>query len=349
MPALAALEKLIIQECDIEAIDQLVHTALSTALNDTSQSSCEIVEMLLLRKPTLVSSTGSNENTRLLHQINARSCHNKAQRQIFRTKFNMVVDAGAPNEGVSANTSLTALGGALIENDYVYCQALIERGARTDGLCSVDDMWTILHIAALHCNEPLLKYLRRKQLAGLDVEDRDIDNDTVWDCFISVLESDELFNYQIRSPDFAAAAAFIDLYTDVRDRNLQVEIDTLGPILASIKAERKEEALDRLGSLVSQKEKAGRSEAVDTYRTIRLQVQEQMWEAAMEAVEEKVEVLREAMASSPWMQASRHDGPETRRYRRLARLDCSSSWESTESEMEDEDCDTDGWLSEVGG
>src|SRR3569833_3747476 len=128
MPALAALEKLIIQECDIEAIDQLDHTALSTALNDTSQSSCEIVEMLLLRKPTLVSSTGSNENTRLLHQINARSCHNKAQRQIFRTKFNMVVDAGAPIEGVSANTSLTALGGALFVFVFVFCLVLFVWG-----------------------------------------------------------------------------------------------------------------------------------------------------------------------------------------------------------------------------
>ncbi|GKT93705.1 PFS domain-containing protein [Colletotrichum tofieldiae] len=62
-----------------------------------------------------------------------------------------------------------------------------------------------------------------------------------------------------------------------------------------------------LGPLVKQKEEWERWGLVETYKTIGLQIREAMWDAAIESVDENLEVLQEEMAKSPWENPSRWD------------------------------------------
>ena len=75
------------------------------------------------------------------------------------------------------------------------------------------------------------------------------------------------------------------------------------------------------------------------------QIKEQMWEAAMEAVEEKIGVLQERMRSSPWKRKSRYDGPLKRLWEEWYDENPGSLWEGvdeTPSDVDD-DNDADSW------
>ncbi len=150
---------------------------------------------------------------------------------------------------------------------------------------------------------------------GIDTEALDAGGHTAWSCFIYTLEVDEfdIIGY-LRIPNDIDTAAFVELFLDIRNRKLEEDAAHLAPIAEALQNRQAEEACELLSSLTQQKERAGRRADVETLRTIRLQVQEDMWEAAVEAVEEKIQVLREDIAKSPWDVESWYDGPKTLHY-----------------------------------
>ncbi|KAI8267065.1 hypothetical protein K4K58_008763 [Colletotrichum sp. SAR11_239] len=80
-------------------------------------------------------------------------------------------------------------------------------------------------------------------------------------------------------------------------------------------------------------------DSVRTYETIKLQVREQMVEAALESVDENIEVLQEKIDASPWDQVSYWDPSETE--------DSGDLEDYTESECTETENDEGGELNEA--
>ncbi|KAL2882627.1 hypothetical protein SGCOL_001829 [Colletotrichum sp. CLE4] len=98
-----------------------------------------------------------------------------------------------------------------------------------------------------------------------------------------------------------------------------IDAERLLWLLQYVRDEDQRAATAALSPLIKQKEEWKQWEILGTYKTIGLQIREQMWEAAVESVEEVVDMLREKMAASPWDTKSRRD-----------------PWNETESEDEDD-------------
>lgn len=110
-----------------------------------------------------------------------------------------------------------------------------------------------------------------------------------------------------RQPSREEAHNFALLFSEVRDRKLQQELEMLDLILEPLYTKDSEEAMKRLAPLVKWKQEWNREEQAETYRVVGLQIKEEMWEAAIEAVEENIEICLEEMGSSPWNRYSWYD------------------------------------------
>ncbi|KAI8245624.1 hypothetical protein K4K57_012702 [Colletotrichum sp. SAR 10_99] len=135
--------------------------------------------------------------------------------------------------------------------------------------------------------------------------------DTPWDDFIMVMYRPEWDLGSWRRPTSQEQDAFVTLYKKVRDRSLELDISRLQRIRQYLEDDILHGAMAVLQSLVSEKRDWEQWELVQTYETIKLQVREQMIEAALESVDENVEVLQEKIDASPWDQVSHWDPPET--------------------------------------
>ncbi|KAF9881779.1 hypothetical protein CkaCkLH20_00925 [Colletotrichum karsti] len=93
----------------------------------------------------------------------------------------------------------------------------------------------------------------------------------------------------------------------MRDRNLQADIDRLYRARGYLEDENFRAANAAIQSLIDEKEKWEQWESLQTYKTISLQIREKMLEAAVESIEENIEVLQEKMEQSPWDQKSHYD------------------------------------------
>ncbi|KAK2035324.1 hypothetical protein LX32DRAFT_647769 [Colletotrichum zoysiae] len=146
----------------------------------------------------------------------------------------------------------------------------------------------IFHRTALISGIGVLLYLESLSLSGIDTEHINASGGTAWDCFIWVSYTE---NWSL----------------GVRDRNLDCDVKTLQRVREYVMHEDQRGATAALASLVKQKEEWNQGGLVETYRTIRLQIREAMWDAAMESVDENIEVLQEAINKSPWDNCSRWD------------------------------------------
>ncbi|KAJ0333155.1 hypothetical protein COL922a_010954 [Colletotrichum nupharicola] len=70
-------------------------------------------------------------------------------------------------------------------------------------------------------------------------------------------------------------------------------------------------AIAVLQSLISEKRDWEQWGSLRTYEAIGLQIRERMIDAALESVDENIEVLKEKVEASPWDQVSYWDPPET--------------------------------------
>ncbi|GKT65442.1 PFS domain-containing protein [Colletotrichum tofieldiae] len=135
----------------------------------------------------------------------------------------------------------------------------------------------------------------------------DRQGDTAWDNFTFVSYYEDWRLSSCRRPTAEEAQAFVRLYQGVRDRNLDLDMKILQRIRQYLLHEDPRGAAAALGPLVKQKEEWERWDLVETYKTIGLQIREAMWDAAIESVDENLEVLQEEMAKSPWENPSRWD------------------------------------------
>ncbi|KAK2017423.1 ankyrin [Colletotrichum eremochloae] len=276
--------------CIVDAKNNRGFTALHCATMLTDRSLTEIISSLLFAG---ASTTITNSNGRsVLHSL----MWSDSDKETFGVALRMLLNAGANLEaqGYMGKTPLVT---AIEWNRLVALQCFVEAGASTSKFGS----WgNILHLAALAAGYEVLSYLESLSLSGLNLYFLSQEGNTAWDCFIWVSYIEDWRIAGRRRPSSDEKEAFVRLYQGVRDKNLNFDINMLQRVRQYALDEHERGATAALAPLIKQKEEWKRGDLVETYKTIRLQVREAMWDAAIESVEENVEILQGQMAKSPW-------------------------------------------------
>ncbi|KAM0599925.1 hypothetical protein ACHAPN_000966 [Verticillium nonalfalfae] len=122
---------------------------------------------------------------------------------------------------------------------------------------------------------------------------------TLWDRFL----------LRVHRPDFdgvyqgcylAFCRSFPNVFVRMRNHVLDEDIKALRSMVQSLESPDPRNAGEQLSHLLHEKEAWGRFDLVSTYRAIMVQLREKMWQAAIESLEEHIEVLMDEMISSPW-------------------------------------------------
>ncbi|EGY22037.1 uncharacterized protein VDAG_03477 [Verticillium dahliae VdLs.17] len=122
---------------------------------------------------------------------------------------------------------------------------------------------------------------------------------TAWDKFLLRVDGPNFIN--IFWPcDLAFCTSFPKLFVRMRNHVLDGDIKALRSIVQSLESPDPRNAGEQLAQMIHEKEAWGRFDLVSTYRAIMVQVREKMWLAAIESLEEHIEVLMDEMISSPW-------------------------------------------------
>lgn len=250
---------------------------------------------------------------RLLHAAGARAncrdvrgmqpihyiggCHQTYEH--IKEKVRLLVQWGADINQLDSEQK-APLEYCFLENNLPGIQCLLEAGASLSArdYCAR----TYLHKALVCCDIDSLEYLAGLQGAGIDYRTRDCDGSDPWDALIWSLHYPTNFGGAglLRESGVQRFRACERLYRSVRDRCLYGERQTLKQAYALIERRRAAASIDVLQTMVDWFRPPGLEVELETHRTIQLQIREEMWEAANEAVEERLEMLDEELATSPW-------------------------------------------------
>ncbi|KAM7196951.1 hypothetical protein V8F33_005833 [Rhypophila sp. PSN 637] len=278
------------------------HTACTIARNNQ----VEILKALLAKKPALVRARDANGVIPLM----TLATHQRYNRHEFADILKMMLDCGADLEAKSMR-GLTALGFAAQTRSTVGVAALLTVGARIDNVD--DDNGNILHQAARSCTFQMIDLLYSWNLETLYGFHLGLhwNRETPWDTFRwSMSFGDKLpDNYFSRIPSRQDAVAFVRLFRKVRDESLQLDIDTLTSVLQHLHQRNTELAIMYLEPLTQRKKRFPElHEQAETFRVVGIQTRQDMWDAAIESVEENIEVFMDEMKMSPWEMQSIWDG-----------------------------------------
>ncbi|KAK1996658.1 pfs domain-containing protein [Colletotrichum falcatum] len=226
-----------------------------------------------------------------------------ADKDTFKAGLRMLLSAGVDLEARDC-LGRTALADAVEWDRPVALECFVEAGANA---ATVRPHGNILHSAAGSAGYEVLSYLESLSLSGINLDHINEDGNTVWDSFIWVSYAEDWRIANCRRPSPEEEQAFVRVYRGVRDRSLASDVKTLQRVREHAAHKDRRAATAALAPLIKQKEEWGRGDLAETYKTIRLQIREGMWDAAVESVDENVGLLQEEMATSPWEKPSRHD------------------------------------------
>ncbi|KAF4843429.1 Fibronectin type 3 and ankyrin repeat domains 1 protein [Colletotrichum siamense] len=218
------------------------------------------------------------------------------------TKVRLLVEAGA-DINARNNDGGSALFRAIRRNQPQVVRCLLNAGAATENYRQLGG--SLLHDAALCAGLEVLRCLEDMKTSRMKADVLDAEGDSPWDCFIYVLNLPEWELGSLRKPGQEEKEHFVSLYRTIRDRDLQLDIDRLEWTRRYL-LDMDPRAARTLEPFIQENMALEQWNLVRTYKTIILQVRERMWEAAAEAVEENIEVLRARMTQSPWNQISRY-------------------------------------------
>ncbi|KAH9232739.1 hypothetical protein K456DRAFT_1839111 [Colletotrichum gloeosporioides 23] len=219
------------------------------------------------------------------------------------TKIRLLVEAGA-DINARNNDGGSALFRAIRRNQPQVVRCLLNAGAATENYRQLGG--SLLHDAALYAGLEVLRCLEGMKTSRMKADVLDAEGDSPWDCFIYVLNLPEWELGSLRKPGQEEKEHFVSLHRTIRDRDLQFDIDRLEWTRRYL-VDKDARAASALEQLVQENETLGQWSLVRTFKTIALQVRENMWDAAVEAVEENIDLLHARMNQSPWLQTSPYD------------------------------------------
>lgn len=225
-------------------------------------------------------------------------------RQATKEKIQLLVKAGAGINERSGDGD-TPLFRAIRTNQPEVAKYLLKAGAETDSPQGLEG--NVLHVAAAYGEIQVLRSLGKMYLPQVRVDMKDSDGDTPWDLFIGTLHQPEWKLGSARRPTSEEKEAFVCLYTQIRNRNLQHDVARLEWARQYLVEEDLRGASAAIAQIIKENEEWKEWKAVQTYQAVRVQVRERMWEAAIESVDENVDILKDQISKSPWDRWSHYD------------------------------------------
>ncbi|KAK4160051.1 hypothetical protein QBC43DRAFT_326078 [Cladorrhinum sp. PSN259] len=265
----------------------------------TTQTHLEIIRLLLLKSnPGTTAMRKTRQGKSVVHSLVSNPFLSD---QVFDQLLDLFLAAGA-----AAKKEVSSLLCYAVQrgNRPARLERLITKGqARMDMLSAEGE--NILHVAARWADLEVLEYLLEKvvhegNISGVDVN-LVVRNHlgSPWDTMRYYMTCSEINLHNGRRPSREEAHVFARLFCEVRDSNLKMEVQNLRFVMEALARRNGEEALKRLAELVQwNKQKS------ETYRVVGIQIKEGMWEAAVECLEENVELCLEEMRVSPWRMRS---------------------------------------------
>ncbi|KAI0847701.1 ankyrin [Daldinia vernicosa] len=269
--------------CDINVVDYLRISALRGVATSASKGSAKAVSLLLN------------------HGVNTFDCFGNALHWLaaagsaadIEEKFHLFVDAGVNIEGEN-RFNRTVLMEALYSRNGHMLRLLVGAGYRFDGLPSNKN--ALIQAAWYGYTESIDTIEQTKFTA--DVRMRNEYGRTPLETFEWRMDADPVKDaiYPLLDDDIEA---FWKLLQGVRDRYLTAEIQALEKVIAHIEAEETGIARETLQSVIQEKLDWNIPAEYRTFRAIDVQIKEGMAEAAIESLEEFIEVSEDRIGSHP--------------------------------------------------
>lgn len=325
-----AIEELIRGGCDVNQRDFEGKTALMRAsllgntravlalLNSRAAFTVNTVDktgLTALHYCAKASEEGSGEIINALLQAGAKACatdrvgrtavhflcDSRAPKELFSRKLQTLLSNGAPRTYSIRVTP--ALVYAIVSGNVVALECFVDAGIPFH--CMGHHQLSPLHWAAFRASEEILSSLKSLSIQGLDVKQTDRNGFTAWDSFVWRLHNPTWRYGKYRKPTESETKAFVDLFLHVRQNNFNSDIGALDEIKEYLRLQDTAASLLGLDKLVKLERKRRQLQQLETYRAVQLQIRQGMWEAAIESVEEVIEVLKAQVTASPWSCAAR--------------------------------------------
>ncbi|KAI1080540.1 ankyrin [Whalleya microplaca] len=280
---------LIKSDCDINRSDKEGATALHRAIGSPVRGSAKVVSLLLKHGPQL---TISLYAINLLHSL---ACYPDAED--VGEKMQLLRKAGEDRETKDFDGRML-LNNSARNNNVCMTRLLFDAG------CKFDDSpnWrNSLHDAALFANAEIIDLIEQSEFT-VDVRVRDEGGGTPLDTFMWRMEEHPaMLPGEVTKPEHADIEAFRRLLRGARDRYLRAEIETLETVIQHLKTHACTDAREALRPIIQEKLHWNIPTELRTFRAIDVQIKEEMIEAAIESLEEFIEVSRTRLGTDPFV------------------------------------------------
>ncbi|XXH03121.1 hypothetical protein Hte_009514 [Hypoxylon texense] len=281
-------ESLISGGCDVNAYDNLGESALYYALRSSVEGTAKMVRLLIDHGARLTISDRGNALHWLAHYRTAEE---------IQGKFQVLVCAGVDFEEKDKH-GRTPLMRALRMNNRVILRLLLDADCKFDeSPCRKN----ALIDAAYSADAESMDILGETEFTA-DVRVRTNNGITPLDIFEWRMGKDRSqLGGSVEPPSDDDVEAFKRLLQGVRDRYLTTEIGTLETVIRHLKEEEIALARGALQPIMQEKIHWNIPAEHKTFWTIDLQIKEGMIEAAIESLEEFIEVSSERIGTDPFI------------------------------------------------
>ncbi|KAI2611798.1 ankyrin [Hypoxylon sp. NC1633] len=274
--------------CDINIHNRYGLTAIHFAVRSSREGSAEVVSLLIDRGAQL--DRGFDHGNALHSLASYPDCVEAEE------KFQLLIEAGAELEGKDKFGS-TPLTTAIRKNHTAAIRLLIDAGCK---LLRSPDWLNMLHTTARYAGAKSMDILEEAQFT-VDVRVWDNDGDTPLDTFEWRMEKEtSSLPGDMRSPDDEDIALFQRFLGNTRDRYLKAEIQKLETAIEHLRAQNNTLAREALQPIIQEKVHWNIPAELRTFRAIDLQIRNEMTEAAIESLEEFIEVSKERIGTDPF-------------------------------------------------
>ncbi|KAI0384332.1 ankyrin [Hypomontagnella monticulosa] len=281
------IQTLINRGCDIRPVDHGRMSALYYTLQSKYANSSKDVKLLLDRGAGFVFPGGCDA----LH-ILARHPEAAGMEQ----KFQLLLGIGLSPEKKD-DWGLTPMNLTLRYNHKAMMRLLYDAGCKLD---ISPNGWNFLFCAAQFGKMECIDLFEGVK-PMVDLRVRDDDGDTPLDVLELTMKTDASWlPGVVRHPSQRDIDAFTRLLQGIRDRYLAAEIQTLGTVVEYLQAEDVMLAREALQPIIQEKVHWNIPTECRTFRAIDIQIKEKMIEAAVESLEEFIQVSRERIGTDPF-------------------------------------------------
>lgn len=275
-------------KCDINKVPEDRSSAFKNLITSKKEGSAEMVNFFIKNGAAL--SHDPVDGRSALHIL----AQNPSAAEI-EEKFKLLVRAGYElgAKDIYGNTSLDD---TVRYNNAPMLRLLMCAGCKLD---ETPEPLNSLLLAILCCEAATLGIIDEAEFT-MDVRWRDEEGDTAFDVFNWRMYTSLLpGNFQRPSDD--DIEAFRKLLGGVRDRYLSTEIQTLELVVKHLREHSYTLAREALNHIIEEKVKWNIPAEYRTFRAVDVQIKEEMIEAAIESLEEFMEVSRSRVGTDPFV------------------------------------------------